>query len=431
MKKILIFIDWFLPGYKAGGPTRSYANLIDHFKGEYQFYIVTRNTDYTETKPYPGIKSNSWTNFDTNVFVWYCSQDFIKKKNLKNLIQQTDWDVLYINGIYSWYFSILPLLIGKKTKKGKIIVSVRGMLKQSAVNVKQGKKKLFIKSIRRLGWYRGITLHATNEDEKQDIIQNFGQHLNIHVAPNLPRKINGEFSTKEKKTGTLNLISIARISPEKNTLYALEILKRLSLSKSPTTETQNSEPETRNTKPQTPTSDLQSPVSGSPVPNNHLPIDIGTADAYELPTINFELYGSIYNPQYWDECQKIIENLPNWINVTYHGTLDTEKVFSKLSESHFLFMPTRGENFGHVILESLSAGCPVIISDQTPWKNLAEKSVGWDIDLTDEQKYVEVLNQCISMEQIEYDKKSKASYQYASQFINDKDTINSNRNLFT
>jgi glycosyltransferase involved in cell wall biosynthesis len=32
--------------------------------------------------------------------------------------------------------------------------------------------------------------------------------------------------------------------------------------------------------------------------------------------------------------------------------------------------PTLGENFGHVIAESLSASCPVICSDQTPWNDV-------------------------------------------------------------
>ncbi|MBI9061941.1 MAG: hypothetical protein JEZ14_08115 [Marinilabiliaceae bacterium] len=46
-KKILIFIDWFLPGYKAGGPVRSMANMVEYLMEEYDFFIVTRNTDYT------------------------------------------------------------------------------------------------------------------------------------------------------------------------------------------------------------------------------------------------------------------------------------------------------------------------------------------------------------------------------------------------
>ena len=45
-KKVLITIDWFLPGTKSGGPVRSYANMIAYFKNEFDFYIITRDTDY-------------------------------------------------------------------------------------------------------------------------------------------------------------------------------------------------------------------------------------------------------------------------------------------------------------------------------------------------------------------------------------------------
>ena len=40
--KILIFIDWFLPAYKAGGPVRSVANMIDALQDIYDFFIVTK-----------------------------------------------------------------------------------------------------------------------------------------------------------------------------------------------------------------------------------------------------------------------------------------------------------------------------------------------------------------------------------------------------
>ncbi len=37
--KILITIDWFLPGTLSGGPVRSYANIIEHLKDDFEFYI--------------------------------------------------------------------------------------------------------------------------------------------------------------------------------------------------------------------------------------------------------------------------------------------------------------------------------------------------------------------------------------------------------
>jgi len=70
-KKILIFIDWFLPGYKAGGPIRSVANLTAHLFSEFEFLIITRNNDYLEKSPYPNVKANQWVNFSENIKVYY------------------------------------------------------------------------------------------------------------------------------------------------------------------------------------------------------------------------------------------------------------------------------------------------------------------------------------------------------------------------
>ena len=39
-------------------------------------------------------------------------------------------------------------------------------------------------------------------------------------------------------------------------------------------------------------------------------------------------------------------------------------------------LPTLGENFGHVIAESLSAGCPVICSQHTPWTEVINQGGG-------------------------------------------------------
>ncbi|MEM9024054.1 MAG: hypothetical protein AAGB22_09950, partial [Bacteroidota bacterium] len=58
--RVLLFADWFLPGYKAGGPIRSCANLIAQLQDSYEFLVVTRDTDYCETTPYPEVTSNAW-----------------------------------------------------------------------------------------------------------------------------------------------------------------------------------------------------------------------------------------------------------------------------------------------------------------------------------------------------------------------------------
>ena len=64
----------------------------------------------------------------------------------------------------------------------------------------------------------------------------------------------------------------------------------------------------------------------------------------------------------------------------------------------FFALPTQHENFGHVFVEAWAAGLPVIISDQTPWRDLAAKGIGWDIALSDTDRWVQVLQQCVEME---------------------------------
>ena len=53
---------------------------------------------------------------------------------------------------------------------------------------------------------------------------------------------------------------------------------------------------------------------------------------------------------------------------------------------------TSGENFGHAIIEALACGCPVIISDQTPWNDLESFGAGWVIPLDDEKRWKSVIN---------------------------------------
>jgi hypothetical protein len=117
---IIITIDWFLPGTNSGGPVRSITNMLTHLK-EFNFFIVTRNTDYCSTKAYDSIIPNQWTVHSDNVKVYYFSEDWLTKKNIEILIKDVDSTTIYINGIYSKFFSIYPLQIAKRLNLNTII----------------------------------------------------------------------------------------------------------------------------------------------------------------------------------------------------------------------------------------------------------------------------------------------------------------------
>ena len=93
-------------------------------------------------------------------------------------------------------------------------------------------------------------------------------------------------------------------------------------------------------------------------------------------------------------------------------------------------MPSEGENFGHAILEALSAGCPVIISDMTPWKSLESKKIGWDLSLDNPENFVDAIETAAAMNQETYGEWSNNAISFANNFCNNPTILEANRKLF-
>lgn len=101
---------------------------------------------------------------------------------------------------------------------------------------------------------------------------------------------------------------------------------------------------------------------------------LGAIDALKKikSQVVFDIYGPAEDQNYWAQCQESAKLLPQNIRFQYCGALQPMQVPDKLAEYDLFFLPTLGENFGHVIAEALSSGLPVLISDTTPWRDLAE-----------------------------------------------------------
>ncbi len=361
-KKILIFIDWFLPGYKAGGPIRSMANMVSYLNDKYEFFIFTGNTDYTETTPYSNINYNEWTDFDKNIKVFYSTKDKQNYNFYKQIIKQ--FDLVYINGVYSLHFSILPLIAAKKLKT-KTIVAARGMLAKSAINLKGNKKKLFLKTCKLFNLYKDVIWHVTNEKEGKDVKREINKSANYIIANNLPKKNLSDITYINKQPNNLKIISLARIAPEKNTLFILKKLTELNTN----------------------------------------------------ANITLHLLGQIYDNEYWNKCKNNINSLSSNITVEYKGTVDGSAINETIQNYHILILPSLGENFGHVILESFMAARPVIISDQTPWLNLESEKCGFDMPLDNNKIWKENLHKFIDMPQQEFDLWCENARKKAENFI--------------
>ena len=372
-KNILISIDWFLPGTDSGGPVRSCANFIAHLSQDFNFYVITRDTDYCASHPYTSIESNAWNTLENGAHVYYCSSDRVANTHLTKLFREKTFDTIYINGVYSWYFSILPLLVFKNHPR--VIVASRGMLNPQAFSVKPLKKRVYLALAKTFGLYNKVHFHATNTQEKEHVLHLLGKNTSVKVAPNMPRVLKAAF-TERTKSSVPSFINLARISPEKGTLKMLEAFLR-----------------------------IKTPVT-------------------------LDLYGPVYDQPYWDTCLSVIQKLPSWVKVTYKGIANSQEVPELLKSYNFFIMLSEGENFGHAILEAFSAGVPVIISNKTPWSGLQEKNTGWDIDTNNTNLLDQVLNQACDMSSKEYTQMSKTAYNFANQFLNDTQLLNSNKSLF-
>lgn len=371
---ILIFIDWYKPGYKAGGPIRSVSNMVDALKDNFQFYIVTRNTDYLETTPYPNINTNQWNEVD-NAQVYYLSKEKINRQTLHTIIDEVQPNIIYCNSFYSPYFSLIPIFYAKK-KKIRTILAVRGMLSKGSLGVKKTKKKVFTQFIKWVGLFKNITFHATTDEEKKDIEVVFGKNTKIVVANNLPEQKTRTFTIKTKPENTLKLVSIARIAPEKNTLFAITLLK------------------------------------------------------YCKQNVVFDIFGPIYTQEYWNKCLKVINEMPANITINYKGALPHDEIDTTLQQYHALFLPSTGENFGHIIIEAMSNACVPIISDKTPWQNLATQNVGFDINLANPEQFTTTIDKLASMNETNFNEMAKNAYKYAQEITNNQALIKPYQQLF-
>jgi glycosyltransferase involved in cell wall biosynthesis len=99
---------------------------------------------------------------------------------------------------------------------------------------------------------------------------------------------------------------------------------------------------------------------------------------------------------------------------TFHGAVIPAQLMEVFRSNHFFVLPTLNENFGHAIIEALANGCPVIISDQTPWHDLEENGAGWVIPLKDKAKWSEILSEANEMSRNEYMEMSLRAKEYVS-----------------
>lgn len=378
--KILCFVSHYLPGYKSGGPVKSIHNLTEHLTKTFEFLIVTSDRDLNDTQPYKSISINKWNKVG-KVKVFYASKSFLNINNVSNLINETKHDILYLNSFFNFKFTTIPLITKKffLNTKTPCILAPRGEFSPEAMKINFWKKKVYILIVSLLGLYKKINWQASCDNEYKDILANrLIKKKFIKIAPDLPKKYSftKKFKLKKnkKRNGLLKIVFLSRINPMKNLDFLIKVLIKIK------------------------------------------------------KKIYLNIFGPIENEEYWVTCKKLIENLPKNITVNYKGVVTPNRINLILSSYDLFILPSRGESYGHVILEALTSSTPVMISNKTPWKTV--KNAITVLSLKNKKKWTSEIEKWVDFGDDKVLKRRISALNFAKRNLLMKKNIKKNEKFF-
>lgn len=334
--KILIVMTGFFPGQKFGGPPVSVDNFCT-LMNEHDCYIVTRNHDMGDTEVYHNIQPG-W-NQRRNCKVLYLSDKEYCYKNYEKVINDIKPDIIYLQGLFQ--NCIIPCLFLAKKYKISVVLAPRGELCAGAFK-KKYKKVPYIIFLKVFQLLNKVHFQSTSDEETEATVKYLNvEKERVDLLSNIPSVPISKNIAIEKKSGQAKLIFLSRIVSKKNLLSVIEYMFN---------------------------------IEGN---------------------VQVDIYGALEDEEYWNACKKKINLLPDNINVEYKGLVSHEQVHDTFRKYDAFIFPTLSENFGHVIAEALMVGCPVIISDQTPWSDVADVEGGWSIALENSEKYIQAIQEIV------------------------------------
>ena len=227
-----------------------------------------------------------------------------------------------------------------------LIVAPRGECSAGALGIRGPRKRAFLRASRVAGLHRGVVWQASTERERDEIrtAMPWIPAADVRVAPDVPGSApEGPSTRPPKQAGRARLVFVSRVARMKNLGFALRALGK---------------------------------VSGQ---------------------VTLDVFGTLDDPPYWEECRAEAARLPAHVAMHYRGALPPDEVPAAFAAHDFSVLPTLGENFGHVVFESLSARCPVVLSDRTAWPDLGLAGAGFTVALENQDGWTAALQACVDM----------------------------------
>ena len=161
-------------------------------------------------------------------------------------------------------------------------------------------------------------------------------------------------------------------------------------------------------------------------PKKKLDLAIECFNAFKGRDYVFNIVGGREDDDHFDQLMELSKDNPQ---IKFLGAKRPDELKDIYTDAHFFILPTMHENYGHVIVEALSYGCPVLISRNTPWHGLESNNIGWDLPL-DQSSFSEKIEVCLDMDFEEYSSKSKSAFTFAKGHIEDDSSLEAYKKNF-
>ncbi len=334
-KTVLILLGAYWPGHESTGPNISIRAMCEMLSDEFSFLIVARDRGYGAKTPL--VDNLQWHDFGY-AKVRYLTVGSVSARNLRSLLRETPHHLLMINSFFDREFTFPALLFRRLglVLDVPVLLSPRGELSRGALSIHNVRKRIYYRFAKFTNLLKNARFHATSPAEAIDCKANFA-NIPVAMVENFRSLQPLPDHKRNLESPALRVVFLGRISPVKGLDFALRVLAKTA-----------------------------------------------------RPVV-FHIYGPVSDPAYWRSCAQYIQELPNIVQVRYCGEIGNSETVAMLAMHDVMLLPSLSENFGHAIFESLVAGTPVIIGNQTPWVSLSARKAGWDTPVGDGASFARAL----------------------------------------
>ena len=309
-----MFTAGFPPAARFGGLARTLAALIDAQSEGMASITLTSDRDLDGSGRLP-VTSNSLIGDDKRGTYFISTNRLTAIAQAFRLVRRFHPDVIYVNSFFEWLFSIVPQLAHAVGFFGRaqMVIAPRGEFSSGALGIKTTKKRIYLRLYSILRLHRHVIWHASTDRERRDIARVIGPSASIVIREDETHLPDRAEPPPTNRTETLTLAFLSRISEKKGLHTLLESL------------------------------------------------------AHTHEAVSLQAFGFVEDPEYFARCEALARRLPPHVTFAYGGPVEPGDVRATFAAFDVFAFPTAGENFGHVIAESLSVSCPVMCADTTPW----------------------------------------------------------------